>query len=241
MKNIKTLVVIVVALIAFNCILIGVLWFTHFRAGRPLPPAGPANEYLVKQLKLTPEQIKQYDTLREHHMEFTQSVNEMMRAQRDSFFDNLKNPHADALAVSRLESRILDNQGKLDSATFAHFRNFRAMLKPGQQTKFDGLVNNVMRMMGQQHPGGPPGKPGAQGNQPPGGPQGERRGSPQGNEARRHDGRPGPPGPMGPDGRPMHGPPPGGGPPFGPPDGRPPGGEPPPGGGPPNGGPPPGQ
>jgi Spy/CpxP family protein refolding chaperone len=225
---------------------VGMLWFNHLSKKRAMPPMqGQANEYLIKQLKLTPDQIRKYDTLRERHHEFTQRISEEQRMQRDSFFDNLKNPKADMAAAMRLEKRILANQGKLDSATFYHFRNFRALLNPDQQAKFDSVANNVMHTMGQPHPGGPqggPGRGGPNGYPPDGGLTGGSQ--MQGNGPHPRDGQHHPPGGgPGPDGRPMNGPPPGEGrPPFGP-DGRPPGGGPPPNGGPPPGGmpPPPGQ
>lgn len=246
MKNFKTLVIIVILLISVNCVLIGMLWYNNYQRqqkGQQLqqqpPPGGQAFEYLTKTLKLTPAQVKLYDTLRQQHITLTRMVGEEMRLQRDSFFDNLKNPAVNTTAVNALEKRILTNQGRLDSATFYHFRKFRAILDTAQARKFDGIINQVLHMMSGPRPPGPNGPqggpPGRQGQ----GPANDRpmNGGPMDGPPRDGMHRPGqgqqghrPPPPPG------YGPPPGGPPPYGPPPGQ---GPPPGGGPPPNGGPPP--
>ncbi|MES2274396.1 MAG: periplasmic heavy metal sensor [Bacteroidota bacterium] len=233
MKSFKTLVVVVAVLITANCVLIGMLWYHNYHKSHnnpvrpPIPIQGPAFEYLSRELKLNPEQVKQYDAMRKAHVAFTRKTNDEQRMLRDSFFDNLKNPNSKPAEVELLEKRILTDQNKLDTATYYHFRRFRAILNAGQQKKFDGIINNVLHMMAQPHPqgGGPSGQPGQM--EPPG------NGPSKGFKPGKH--RPGP------DGRPMDGPPegrPGGPPPDGRPWPPPPGSHPPPGGGPPPQGPP---
>jgi Spy/CpxP family protein refolding chaperone len=225
MKNIKPLVIIATLLMVANCVLLGVLWYRNNNKKHPPQPQGQAFEYLTRELKLTPNQVNQYQALRDKHVQFTRKTGEEMRLQRDSFFDNLKNPNANPAAVRLLENRILANQGKLDSATFFHFRDFRKILNAEQAAKFDGIINTVLHMMSRP-PGGPGARPGQNG--PP--PQGmEPGGKPMNNPQGRYDGRPGR---IRPDDRPM-GPPPGrtdsNGRPMGPPpppgrigpDGRP--------------------
>lgn len=235
------MVVIVILLISVNCVLIGMLWYNNYNRQHPKQqprqqplPGGQAFEYLTKTLKLTPAQVKLYDTLRQQHITLTRKVSEEMRLQRDSFFDNLKNPNANTAAVNALEKRILANQGRLDSATFYHFRKFRAILDTAQARKFDGIINQVLHMMSGPRPGpngpqgGPPGRQGqgAMNGRPMDPPQDGMHKRPPGKQGHR------PPPPPG------YGPPTDGGPP---PYGPPPGQGPPPGGGPPpNGGPPPG-
>jgi hypothetical protein len=246
MKSFKTLVVIVAILIVANCVLMGMLWYNNYHRNNnktvrpPVQIKGPAFEYLSRELKLTPGQVKKYEALRKQHQELTQKVSGEQRMMRDSFFDNLKKPDSKPAEVELLEKRILIAQNKLDTATYYHFRRLRGILNPGQQQKFDTIINHVLHMMAQPHPqgGGPGGQPGQMG------PNGKPMDGPhQG----RPDWKPGKHKP-GPDSRPMEGPP-NGGPPDGrpggpPPDGRPwpppPGSHPPPGNGPPPQGPPPG-
>ncbi len=231
MKNFKVLAVVISLLITVNCALIIILWYKHFH--KPPPISGQAYEYLTKQLKLTPEQEQKYSVMHRQHAELTRNITEEQRMQRDSFFDYLKDPKANPAIVKQLEKRILVNQGKLDSATFYHFRDFRAILNPQQQSKFDSMMQDVLHMMmnrprQQDGPLGPP-------------PVGQQRQWPphEGGGRLQRGQHPGKPGPGYP---PMGGPPPG----FGPDSaGHPPGGRPypPPGrrpmGPPPDGGPPP--
>lgn len=213
MKNFKLLIIIVLALISVNCILIGILWYNNY-SRRPQPVTGNAFEYLTKELSLTPAQLKQYDILRKQHFEFTRQMGEQQRAMRDSFFNNLKLTTVDTAAQNALEERILQHQHMLDTATFNHFRKVRAILTPQQQTRFDDLIQDVLRMMGQPHP---PGRDPRPEQRPPAGLQGEAQQGPppiRGQFNGRHR-RPG----MGrlQGGPPPQGPQPQGPPPMGPP------------------------
>ncbi|MEO8887386.1 MAG: periplasmic heavy metal sensor [Mucilaginibacter sp.] len=249
MKNFKFLMIIVILLVIINCVLLGSLWFTKYRMSPPPPPDPPqrANEYLIKELKLTPAQIKQYDTLREHHFEKTKALNEQIRQLRDAYFENIQTPVLNTKATDSLEKKITANTATLDSTTLFHFRKLRTILDNDQKTRFDKIVQNALHMMGgpQNGPqGGPPPQqmrpPGRDDRMPP--PRRMGKGEHPGGPRRPGMGRPGGPPPDGmgppPGGPPDRDmmPPPGGPPPFG----RPPGGGPPPNGGPPQGGPPPG-
>jgi len=246
MKSFKTLTVSVILLMLVNCVLIGFLWVRAYH--RPPPPSGsvkgPAFEYLTSELKLTPDQIKKYEVMRNAHAELTRRTGELQRMQRDSFFDNIKNPNANPEQFKQLEKRIMANQEKLDTATFFHFRRLRAILTPVQQARFDSVISNVIhaiarqqprprddRMRGDERMQGPPpgsGHPGKDRHEQ-FGPKGRKIG-PFGEPIGPPNGRPRPR--LGPDGKPLGPPPPGEGPPDGypppPPDGRPPGGGPPP-------------
>lgn len=239
MKNSKTLVIVVIALIAANCVLMCTLWYRNYSSKTP-PPMGNAFDYLSTALKLTPAQISQYKVLRDQHFNFTSKVNNELHLERDSFFDNLSNPSANPAQVNQLEARILNHQQMLDTATFYHFRKLRAILTPNQQEEFDGVIQNVLRMMAR--PQGPMGPPpgGPQAGPPPAGMQAGPRQGPPPNHRRfngqyrrpgigRMQGGPPPPrygrpdGPPPPYGRPggPGGPPPQGPPPDGPPPGPP--------------------
>lgn len=252
MKNFKFLIIIVILLVIINCVLLGSLWFTKYHmAGPPMGPPERANDYLIRELKMTPAQVKQYDAMRKQHFETTRKLNDQNRLLRDEFFENIQTPVLNKASVDSLQKQISANSITLDTTTLYHFRKLRTILTDDQKTKFDKIVKNALHMMGgpPQGGGGPGGPPNHM--RPPDGPPGENGMHPP----RRH--RPGmhpPPGggppPPRPDGSRPDGPPDGMRPPppdrdFMPPPGGPPrpGMPPPPGGGPgmpPPGGPPPG-
>lgn len=249
MKNFKFLIIIVILLVIVNCVLLGSLWFTKYKmAGPPIGPPERANEYLIRELKMTSAQVKQYDAMREQHFETTRKLNDQNRLLRDEFFKNIQTPVLNKAAIDSLQKNISANSVTLDTTTLFHFRKLRTILTDEQKTKFDKIIQNALHMMGGPQRGGQgaPGGPPRDGMRPPDGPHGKDGMHPP----RRH--RPG----MRPDGSPL----PDGSRPDGPPDGMrppppdrdfmpPPGGPPrpgmppPPGGGPgmpPPGGPPPG-
>ncbi len=236
MKNFKFLIVIVILLVIINCVLLGSLWFTKYHLSPPPPPplGAPqrANEYLIKELKLTPVQIKQYDTLRKAHFEKTKALNDQNRQLRDAYFENIQRPVLNTRLTNSLEKRIAANTVMLDNITLLHFRKLRTILDKDQQSKFDKIVANALHMMGGPQNGPLQGmRPPEQSRQPgipP--PRGMGKGKHPYGPGRMGMGRPGgpPPDGMGP----PHGPPPDRDmmpPPDGPPPGRPPGGGPPPG------------
>jgi Spy/CpxP family protein refolding chaperone len=251
MKNFKFLIIIVIVLVIINCVLLGSLWFTKYHMDGP-PMVGPperANEYLIRELKLTPAQVKQYDAMRKQHFETTRKLNNQNRLLRDEFFKNIQTPVLNKVAVNSLQKKISSNIITLDTTTLFHFRKLRTILTADQQQKFDKVIQNALHMMGGPPQGGGPGGPPRDGMRPPEGPPGKNGMHPS--RGHRPGMHPPPPRPDGsrPDGPPdgMRPPPPGGGPPpdrdFMPPPGGPPrpGMPPPPGGGPgmpPPGGPP---
>lgn len=216
--------IVVITLIAVNCALIGTLWYNRYERQPPPavmpPPAGNAFEYLCKELKLTPEQVKKYKALRDEHFTFTSKISQEMRLARDTFFNALKKPAVSAEDVNMMEMQVLVRQQKLDTATFNHFRKLRAILTPVQQNKFDNIIQSVLRMMagphgptGEQHPGQPGAGPPQAGTLPVRGQLNRRpgMGRPPGGPPRPPFGRPdGPPPGFGPDGPPPQGPPPDG-------------------------------
>jgi Spy/CpxP family protein refolding chaperone len=156
MKTYKVFIILVSALVVINCVSLYFFWFKkdgHFPGKNGPPPA--ANIYLSKELNLTAAQQKEYDVMRKQHFEHTQNLNWQSRALRDEFFENVKSPKLDTAATFALERKILAIQMALDTVTLNHFRKFRTLLDVGQQTKFDHIIKNALRMMtGPQHPGG---------------------------------------------------------------------------------------
>ena len=254
MKNFKFLIIIVILLVIINCVLLGSLWFTKYHMVGP-PIGGPperANEYLIRELKMTPAQVKQYDAMRKQHFEATQKLNDQNRLLRDEFFEHIQTPVLNKASVDSLQKKISANSVTLDTTTLYHFRKLRTILTNEQKTKFDKIIQNALHMMGGPQKGGAgPGGPPPGGMRPEDGAPGKNAmHPPRGQRPGMHPPPGGGPPPLRPDGsRPdgppdgMRPPPPGGGPPpdrdFMPPPGGPrPGMPPPPGGGP--GMPPPG-
>lgn len=138
-------------MVVLNCILLGIYWLK--RDNRP-PMGGPLkpNEYLIRELDMTPAQIRIYDTLRIQHFALTSRINRESHKLRDDFFENIKSPKLDTNKAFNIEHRLTTLQFMLDTVTLNHFRKVRAILTSEQKTKFDKVIQNALRMMSQQRP-----------------------------------------------------------------------------------------
>lgn len=151
MKSVKILITIVVLLVLINCALLAVFWLQRGKGPGPDAPPQRAHEFLTKELKLDKAQEEAYEKMRTKHFETTRALNDTNRKLRDSLFNYIQTPELDTPTVTRLEKQIAFNQAELEKATLLHFRELRSMLNKDQQKKFDGVIKDVLRMMG-----GPP-------------------------------------------------------------------------------------
>ncbi|RKR85602.1 hypothetical protein BDD43_5873 [Mucilaginibacter gracilis] len=242
MKNYKIWLVIVIGLLLVNSVVLALMWF-HKRIpvlsaklqNKPQQYLEP-KDVLINTLAFTPKQATLFEAMRSKHRQLVNNLNQQNHQLRDSLFSIIKKPKADTALINNMAKKLGDNQSQIEKVTLYHFRDLRAILTPAQQVKFDGVIAQVLQMMGT--PGRPPGGPpinDARGNAPTGA---EKRGSqhqpPQNNmrtgpngQNHHHMGpppdgmppppdkdghRPPPPGPD--DGPPPNGPPPDGHPPL---------------------------
>ena len=175
-KN-KLLTGLVVLLLVANAATITLFWLD--KAKHPPQPKGSPQEFLVKELKLDAKQQEQLDVLRKEHREAADQLREKIKAAKESFFDLLKqdNP-ADSIKQAAAKN-VSSFTEQLDLLTLNHFQKLRAICRVEQQKKFDGIIQQVIRMIGQPRPPGsslgpPPAGPRGDRVPPPGGPDGER-------------------------------------------------------------------
>jgi periplasmic protein CpxP/Spy len=179
MSKRKLWIAIVVVLLVVNTILLALLWIGK-KPRRMI--GGTAKDYLTKELSLNDAQVKQYDELRDEHVETIRKLNDDMKDLKDNMFDNLSNNNVDSNKVKSLLQEVGENEKARDSITFYHFRKLRTILTAEQQQKFDKIIKNVLRMMGP-----PPQGPAMRDRQGAGPPMGE---PPPGDEPRPENGPP---------------------------------------------------
>lgn len=158
MNRSKLWLTIVVILLLVNTAALAMLWM---KKAKPPIIRGGAKDFIISELKLTPDQQGKFDELREDHQKQTREIVEGMKDLKDELAEKISAAQTDTAALDALTKQISEKDRQRDLATFYHFRAFRAILTPSQEEKFDKILKQVLRMMtGPQRPPGPP-PPGA--------------------------------------------------------------------------------
>jgi len=181
-KN-KLLTWLVVLLVIVNAATITMFWLG---SGRPFRNGkGAPQEFLVKELKLDTGQQVLFEVLRKKHHDSAMILRDEVKRAKESFFNLLKQSNVTDSSKFAEANKVSVITRKLDLLTLDHFQKLRAICNGEQQQKFDGIINQVIGMIGQpQRPGRP------EGNRPPG--EGMDHNSPP-SPADREEQRPPPP------------------------------------------------
>lgn len=154
----KWLTVAVALLVLANVVTLSVFWIERRKAPQEgkLIPRGPAFEFLIKELAFDSAQITAYDKLKNEHQQSQRPFNDAMREAKDNFFKLITKPTATAADIDAALNAELTAQKNIDLNLLNHFKAVRQICTPTQQEKFDGLIQQIMRTIGQRKPGGEP-------------------------------------------------------------------------------------
>ncbi len=162
MNNTKFLKVIIFLLLLINISTIAFMWFN-----RPQPKDN-VGDFFAKELHFTEKQKEQFIILRDEHREQRQSLRAENKEKHDAYFDLLKNPTTDSVAIKRAVSELLKIKEKEELGTFYHFQKVRTICDENQKEKFDEIIGEASRMMAPRPPRGGQGPPrGEEGPPPP--------------------------------------------------------------------------
>lgn len=140
-KTVYYLFILVLVLIVLNVVTIG--FFVFF--GKSCDPRnregkGTPGDYLIHELKFTPEQQSQFENLRsEHHNSVCPFMDEIKK-QKTIYFSELKMDRIDTLKVDSMSKLITELHRKVDLTTFWHFNKIRHICTPQQQERFDEII-----------------------------------------------------------------------------------------------------
>lgn len=161
MKN-KLLTWLVVLLLVANAATIAFFWLG--RTKQPPGPQGSARDFLVKELNLDAKQQEQFSEMVKEHRSSAEQIRPQIRKAKEAFFDLLKQPGISDSQKLAAAKQVSVQTEALDMLTFAHFQKLRAICNPAQQQKFDVIIHDIIRTMGQprppMRPGDRPGPPG---------------------------------------------------------------------------------
>ena len=144
MNQTRLLTIGVVLLLLLNA---ATLVYLYNGQGRPEGPPGRPDAFIIEQLQLDKEQQAAFARLRGQHQEAIREAREKDRDLHDAYFNLLKTDHPDMTKVDSLTALIGAQRQVIESATFNHFLQLRALCRPDQQKLFDNTIDDIARRM----------------------------------------------------------------------------------------------
>jgi Spy/CpxP family protein refolding chaperone len=159
--NNRWLSVITLFLLTANIVTLALLWTNKKNDREPAnaqpQPGGQVFEFITEELKLDSTQQFTYSKLREEHQAGVRPLQDSIRKAKDSFFDLLQQESIAETAIQEYSKKIGELEQQRDVFTFKHFQKLRAICNKEQQTRFDKIIQDVLRRMaGPKRPPGPP-------------------------------------------------------------------------------------
>lgn len=154
-KN-KLLMWLVVLLLVANAATITMFWLGRTKPLQPM--RGTPQNFLIESLKLDSKQQEQLEVLVKEHRQAAEQLRMKTKEGKEALFDLLKQQGVtDSIKVSKAKAISVITE-ELDLLTLNHFQKVRALCNADQQKKFDEIINDVVRMMGQPRPPMGPGR-----------------------------------------------------------------------------------
>lgn len=149
----KFLSILIILLLIVNTATLVLFWMQKNKHPEP-PKQGGAFQFLIKELNLTREQQDKFEMLRNTHRAKMDSLNQVLKLQKDSLFEGLKKPQNSLATKAYHLAKISVLTTQIDSEVFDHFTQVRAFCTTEQQVKFDNVIKEAIRMP--KRPSGPP-------------------------------------------------------------------------------------
>jgi periplasmic protein CpxP/Spy len=111
-------------------------------------------DFLKDSVGFNEQQLAQFDQIREQHRDSVKTLFDDMRNAKMAFYKQAG--QSDTAAQMAAADVIAQKQKALDVAFFTHFQDIRQLCTPEQITRYDSLVQKIVRRMVS---GGPRGEP----------------------------------------------------------------------------------
>lgn len=151
LNNSKVLLFIIAVLLVTNIVMIA--FFSVKHCGREENPRFSPGEAmrvsLMEEVKFSPEQLRQFDSLRQEHRKKIKPLFKNMNAVKDGFYLHIRdNSFPDSLLYKELDS-IAVMQKQLDKTMFYHFRKVRTLCTPEQLPRYDSMAQQLIKRITQ--------------------------------------------------------------------------------------------
>lgn len=146
--------ILVAILLIANIVTLSLYWLKKEKLPSEGGRQGRADEFVIKELQLDSNQQNAYKALITAHRTAMRNIKEKSREHKEAFFNLLKNTDINGNEFHARLTEASQEQYLIDSITFSHFRQLRALCNDEQKKKFDNIIQQVMRM--NAPPQGPP-------------------------------------------------------------------------------------
>ena len=147
-KGIKLLRWAVLLLVLCNIGLIVTIWIKpHSEAGHGPMNGETPRDFVVRNLKFSEEQTRQYDAMVKDHQQAMRQLRHEAMDYRQSLFSNLANESKAGSTADSLARLIANNQQQIEMVTYRHFAQVRAICTDEQKQEFDKIIGDVIKKM----------------------------------------------------------------------------------------------
>ena len=132
-------------------------WFTilHIiRKHHPPQNGRDAANFLVKELGFDSIQKVKYFALIEQHQKEVREIKEQAKHSKETFFSLLSDTAITEDSIKVSARNAFESENQIAIKTFHHLQMVRALCNAEQKSKFDHIIQDVIKMMGPQS--GPP-------------------------------------------------------------------------------------
>ncbi|NDC76434.1 MAG: periplasmic heavy metal sensor [Chitinophagia bacterium] len=145
-------------LLVANIATLAILWRGRLRGPRGGTPPDMARNLLVREIGFDESQTARYDSLVDIHRRLADSLRRAIGRSKRENLEALKDTSLPEASLAQRAERTGMLVRQLELATILHFREVRAICRPGQRPRFDALMREVSLRMGPEGP--PPPGPG---------------------------------------------------------------------------------
>ena len=140
-------------LVGLNLVLLVVLFLrapnTRISSEEPHRSGKGPGEFIIKVLKLNPDQVVLFSQLKEQHRDSMNFLREEAHNLRSRFFEKLKSgQQLDDEALLK----IAQNQSQIEGLTYRHFMSVRQLCNDKQLELFNQNIDEVLNQMSHRHP-----------------------------------------------------------------------------------------
>lgn len=144
-KGMKILQWTVVLLAICNIALLLTIWLkpSHADQSRPETP----RDFVIRNLAFSDEQVAKYDVMVREHQQAMRELRDKANEYRTALFSNLRNVQQANRTTDSLTDLVTGVQKQIETVTYNHFAQVRAICTDTQKPKFDDIIGDVIRKM----------------------------------------------------------------------------------------------